>query len=98
MPTAITAPPTALPCLICEVKNQPEAVVCNSCGAPMALIQEAVSQERDPCIITVLGDSNVGKTVYLGMLLDMLSKRADDFEAVPKGAYSVTFSTTSSAT
>jgi len=27
--------------------------------------------------------------VYLGMLLDMLSKRADDFESVPKGAYSV---------
>jgi hypothetical protein len=55
----------------------------------MALIQEALVQERDPCIITVMGDSNVGKTVYLGMLLDMLSKRADDFEAVPKGAYSV---------
>jgi hypothetical protein len=55
----------------------------------MALIQEAVTQERDPCIITVVGDSNVGKTVYLGFLLDMLSKRADDFDAVPKGAYSV---------
>jgi hypothetical protein len=55
----------------------------------MALIQEAVAQERDPCIVTVVGDSNVGKTVYLGMLLDMLSKRADDFEAIPKGAYSV---------
>ncbi len=55
----------------------------------MALIQEALAQERDPCIITVIGDSNVGKTVYLGMLLDMLSKRADDFDAVPKGAYSV---------
>jgi hypothetical protein len=55
----------------------------------MALIQEAVAQDRDPCIVTVVGDSNVGKTVYLGMLLDMLSKRAEDFEAVPKGAYSV---------
>jgi len=55
----------------------------------MALIQEALAQDRDPCIITVIGDSNVGKTVYLGMLLDMLSKRAEDFEAVPKGAYSV---------
>jgi hypothetical protein len=55
----------------------------------MSLIQEAVTQDRDPCIVTVIGDSNVGKTVYLGMLLDMLSKRADDFEAIPKGAYSV---------
>jgi len=55
----------------------------------MALIQEAVANDRDPCIVTVLGESNVGKTVYLGMLLDMLSKRAEDYEAIPKGAYSV---------
>ena len=80
---------TTLPCLICEMENQGDAIVCGSCGAPMALIQEALAQQRDPCITTVIGDSNVGKTVYLGMLLDMLSKRAQDFEAVPKGAYSV---------
>jgi hypothetical protein len=55
----------------------------------MALTQEAIALERDPCIITVIGDSNVGKTVYLGVLLDMLSKRANEFDAVPKGAYSV---------
>jgi hypothetical protein len=80
---------SSIPCLICQTGNEVDAIVCANCGAPMALIQEAVVQDRDPCIITVLGDSNVGKTVYLGMLLDMLSKRADDFEAVPKGAYSV---------
>lgn len=80
---------TTVPCLICETQNSTDAVVCTSCFAPMALIQEALGQERDPCIITVIGDSNVGKTVYLGMLLDMLSKRANDFKAVPKGAYSV---------
>jgi hypothetical protein len=78
-----------LPCLVCETPNSGEALACQSCFAPMALIQEALSQDRDPCIITVIGDSNVGKTVYLGMLLDMLSKRAEDYEAVPKGAYSV---------
>jgi uridine kinase len=78
-----------LPCLICQTQNQMEALVCSTCGAPMALIQEAVAQDRDPCIVTVVGDSNVGKTVYLGMLLDMLSKRAEDFQAIPKGAYSV---------
>ena len=78
-----------LPCLICETQNPGNAIVCEMCAAPMALIQEAIVQDRDPCIVTVIGDSNVGKTVYLGMLLDMLSKRADDFEAIPKGAYSV---------
>lgn len=83
------AGPVTMPCLICETKNQMDAVTCVNCFAPMALIQEAVSQERDPCIVTIIGDSNVGKTVYLGMLLDMLSKRAENFDAVPKGAYSV---------
>ncbi|MBU0718027.1 MAG: hypothetical protein KJ749_07250 [Planctomycetes bacterium] len=87
--TATYAAGTTLPCLICETANPADAIVCGNCYAPMALIQEALAQERDPCIITVIGDSNVGKTVYLGMLLDMLSKRADDFDAVPKGAYSV---------
>ncbi len=87
--TVATETLTKIPCLICETENGSQEVVCEACGAPMALIQEALVQERDPCIVTVIGDSNVGKTVYLGMLLDMLSKRAEDFQAVPKGAYSV---------
>jgi hypothetical protein len=80
---------TTIPCLICDTQNPCDAAVCNNCYAPTALVHEAVAQERDPCIVTVIGDSNVGKTVYLGMLLDMLSKRAEEFEALPKGAYSV---------
>jgi len=78
-----------MPCLICQTENKPESVVCSKCYAPMALIHEAVIQEREPCITSIIGDSNVGKTVYLGTLLDMLTKRAGNFEAVPKGAYSV---------
>ncbi|MCH9002698.1 MAG: hypothetical protein IIC02_09015 [Planctomycetes bacterium] len=89
MDTATITSGAPLPCLICETQNPGEAIVCGNCFAPMALIQEAIAQNRDPCITTVIGDSNVGKTVYLGMLLDMLSKRADDYDAVPKGAYSV---------
>lgn len=80
---------TKIPCLVCENPNALDALACSTCGAPMALIQEALAQERDPCIVTVVGESNVGKTVYLGMLLDMLTQRADNFEAIPKGAYSV---------
>ena len=89
MDTATITSGAPLPCLICDTQNPGEAIVCSNCVAPMALIQEAMAQNRDPCITTVIGDSNVGKTVYLGMLLDMLSKRADDYDAVPKGAYSV---------
>jgi len=55
----------------------------------MALVHEAEAQQRPPRIVSVVGDSNVGKTVYLGFLLDMLSQRANQFEAIPRGAYSV---------
>lgn len=89
MATMTVETATEVPCLICEVPNSIDAMTCANCFAPMALIHDALDQDRDPCIVTVIGDSNVGKTVYLGMLLDMLSKRADDFNAVPKGAYSI---------
>lgn len=89
MVTATQPQATQVPCLICETQNPLDATVCNTCFAPMTLVHDAIAQERDPCIVTVIGDSNVGKTVYLGVLLDMLSKRAEDFDAVPQGAYSV---------
>ena len=76
-------------CLICDAENDGQAVVCSTCFAPLMLAEQADQQGQDPCITTVLGDSNVGKTVYLGFLLDMLAKRAGDFEAIPKGAYSI---------
>ena len=77
------------PCLVCEHENDLEATLCANCLAPMALSPDVTGHEREPSIISVMGHSNVGKTVYLGFLLDMLSKRAGDFQAIPKGAYSV---------
>jgi hypothetical protein len=76
-------------CLICTKMNTPDAVLCAECGAPMAIVHDSIAQEREPQIVSIVGESNVGKTVYLGVLLDMLSQRAGDFEAIPKGAYSV---------
>jgi len=55
----------------------------------MILVHDSIGQQRTPNIVSVIGESNVGKTVYLGFLLDMLSQRAGDFEAVPKGPYSI---------
>lgn len=76
-------------CLICGTRNPDSAIQCGVCFAPMAVVQDAIAQEREPEIVSVVGESNVGKTVYLGVLLDMLSQRAGDFKAIPKGAYSV---------
>lgn len=76
-------------CVLCGTDNSREAMVCASCSAPMALYYDSQVRERDPRLVSVMGESNVGKTVYLGFLLDMLSRRAGDFEAVPVGAYSI---------
>ncbi len=79
----------AATCLICNTENTAEAMLCGSCSAPMSIVHDSIAQQRNPQVITIVGESNVGKTVYLGFLLDMLSQRAGEFKAVPKGAYSV---------
>lgn len=83
------APATLTTCLICDAPNSSRALQCKECAAPLTLMEDAAAQKRDPRIVSILGDSNAGKTVYLGFLLDMLSQRANDFEAVPKAAHSV---------
>lgn len=76
-------------CLICNTLNTVEAIYCRECSAPMGIVHDTIAQQRDPHIVSVVGESNVGKTVYLGFLLDMLSQCAGNFEAIPKGAYSI---------
>jgi hypothetical protein len=41
-------------------------------------------------MIAVLGTSGAGKTVYLGMLMDMLSRRSDPLQVLARGAFSIT--------
>ena len=89
MRTEQIEPRTETACLICETENAPDALMCGECFAPLALTRQAEVLGRDPRIVSVIGESNVGKTVYLGFLLDMLSQRAGDFDAIPQGPYSV---------
>jgi len=84
----LDAPPSSV-CVICGSRNVAGAGQCPDCFAPLALTRDGLTTPREPTFVTVLGDSNVGKTVYLGFLLDMLSQRAGDFEAIPVGPYSV---------
>jgi hypothetical protein len=80
---------SGITCLLCEAANPPGGVLCKECNAPLSLVHDIATQKRKPQVVSILGDSNAGKTVYLGFLLDMLSQRARNFEAVPKGAFSV---------
>jgi hypothetical protein len=76
-------------CLICDRENSSSQVLCAGCSAPLALTHATTDVERPPRLVTILGDSNVGKTVYLGFLLDMLSQGAKGYQAAPRGPHSV---------
>ncbi len=79
-----------IPCLICERENTLDAEVCRNCFAPMVLAHQAQSRQAAPLMIATLGPSGVGKTVYLGMLLDMLSRQPKDLQMSARGGFSVT--------
>ena len=84
-------------CLICEQGNTMDADVCRFCFAPMILAHQAQSQKVAPILFAALGPSGVGKTVYLGMLLDMISRRPNELQASARGGFSVTLQQTTLA-
>ena len=55
----------------------------------MALAHQAASQRLPPCMIAVVGPSAVGKTVYLGLLMDMLSRQTERMQFMARGAFSI---------
>jgi hypothetical protein len=62
---------------------------CGLCYAPASVIESIVTSERPPRFIGVLGPTGVGKTVYLGMLLDMLSRGVGGLHGMARGPFSV---------
>ncbi len=48
---------------------------------------QAHMQKVRPRMVAVLGTSGVGKTVYLGMLLDMLSRRPERMQILRAGRF-----------
>ena len=79
-----------IPCLICGEGNTPDAGSCRNCYAPMILAHQAQSKNTKPVMFAALGPSGVGKTVYLGMLLDMLSRQPKHLQLAARGGFSVT--------
>lgn len=79
-----------VPCYICETQNTFDAESCSNCAAPMALAHQAVSQKLAPQMIATIGASGAGKTVYLGMLMDMLSRQPEQIQMLARGAFSIT--------
>ena len=78
-----------VPCYVCEGGNTFDAELCRHCFAPMALSHQSNSQQIHPQMLAVLGSSGSGKTVYLGMLMDMLSRLNKPIHAQVRGSFSV---------
>jgi hypothetical protein len=83
-----------IPCYVCETDNTFDAEFCIYCAAPMALAHQANSQDVHPRMIAVVGASGAGKTVYLGMLMDMLSRQTERLQFLARGAFSITLQQT----
>lgn len=78
-----------VPCYVCEEGNTYDAELCRHCFAPMALAHQVNSQKVGPQMIAAIGASGAGKTVYLGMLIDMLSRQASGMQMLARGAFSI---------
>ncbi len=81
-------------CYICEAQNTFDAETCSRCAAPMALAHQAAAQKLHPQMIATMGASGAGKTVYLGMLMDMLSRQPERLQLLARGAFSITLQQT----
>jgi len=82
-----------LPCYLCGNDNLFDAVMCRHCAGPMALRRYAEEDKKGkPHLITTLGADGVGKTVYLGLLLDILNRQRGELEFITCDASSLSMS------
>ena len=66
-----------------------EGDACGSCHVPAKVIESIYYRDKQPRFVGVLGPSGVGKTVYLGVLLDLLSRGVNGLHGAAKGAFSL---------
>lgn len=79
-----------LPCLLCGENNLIDSTSCRNCTAPMEITRiVAEAKKTRPQIIATLGAPGVGKSVYLGMLLDILTRQRDRSDVTTLGTSSV---------
>ena len=67
-----------------------EGEPCGSCFLPYKVIESIRSRPHPPQFVLVLGPTGVGKTVYLGMLLDLLARGAGGLQGLSRSPFSLT--------
>ncbi|MGD9856155.1 MAG: hypothetical protein AB7U20_14520 [Planctomycetaceae bacterium] len=76
-------------CACCEHLVATRHLFCPNCHTPLEVSQAVSLRGAPPQFITLLGPSGAGKTVFLGMLLDMLSKGNRPLRGLPNGPFSL---------
>ena len=76
-------------CVCCDAGLFDKDGFCPTCQAPTSLSKAIADRGAPGQFISVLGASNAGKTVYLGMLLDMLTKGIGGLRGLPNNSLSV---------
>ena len=82
-------PPVTIQCACCDMRLPSEASYCPECQTPAELSRTVATRIGDQHFVSVLGASNAGKTVYSGLLLDILSNGTDEFRGRATTAFSV---------
>ena len=76
-------------CVVCGKQLSDIDAYCPGCQTPSEVSTSAASSEIGSDFISVLGASNAGKTVYLGLLLDVLGDRNSSIHGAAKGTFSI---------
>ncbi|QDU40441.1 hypothetical protein Mal4_47980 [Maioricimonas rarisocia] len=76
-------------CVCCQQETPDRGGFCMNCEGPLDVTRAVHDRGTPARFVSVLGSSGAGKTVYLGVLLDMLSKGSQSLRGLPNGAFSV---------
>lgn len=76
-------------CACCGEENIARGGYCMQCYTPVELSRSVAARGSPARFVSVLGPSNAGKTVYLGVLLDILSRGLSELRGLPNGSFSV---------
>src|SRR4051812_33916584 len=89
MPPAISPAlaDTMIGCPLCGGTVREQA--CGRCFAPREVVLAILGRDARPRCVGVLGPSGVGKTVYLGVLLDLLARGAGGLHGMARGPFSL---------
>lgn len=78
-----------IPCYVCRTDNLFDGTVCRTCHAPLELTRAHAETKVKCQLVATFGGTDVGKTVFLGAMLDLLSRCPPKGEHIQNDASSI---------